>query len=79
MLFIKMVELNYLESANGRKGLTMITRLEKKKAINEFKKILNEYEEKGIYFICEIDDVYDENETHILHDYQIIDVYRDDD
>lgn len=56
----------------------MITRLEKKKAINEFKKILNEYAEQGIYFICKIDDVYDENDTHILHDYQIIDIYRDD-
>lgn len=55
----------------------MITRLEKKKAINEFKKILNEYAEKGIYFICEIDDVYTENETHILHDYQIVDIYQD--
>lgn len=67
-----------LKQKCGRKGLTMVTRLEKKKAINEFKKILNEYAEKGIYFICQIDDVYEENETHILHDYQIIDIYRND-
>jgi hypothetical protein len=55
----------------------MITRLEKKNAIKEFKEFLNKYEEKGIVFICTIDDVYEENESHILHDYQIIDVYRD--
>jgi hypothetical protein len=55
----------------------MITRLEKKNAIKEFKEFLNKYEEKGIAFICTIDDVYEENEFHILHDYQIIDVYRD--
>ena len=55
----------------------MITRLEKKKAIKEFKEFLNKYEEKDIAFICTIDDVYEENESHILHAYQIVDVYRD--
>ena len=57
----------------------MVTRLEKKKAIQELRKILNDYRDKGILFICTIDDVYEENENHILHDYQIIDVYRDED
>lgn len=55
----------------------MATRLEKKEAIQELKAILNKYEEKGIYFICEIDDVYEENYSHILHDIQIIDIYEE--
>jgi hypothetical protein len=67
-----------LKQKCGRKGLTMITRLEKRKAIKSLKQFLNDYAEKGIYFICEIDDVYNENESHILHDIQIIDIYQDD-